>query len=193
MLGPVLVLVVGFGFAGAVGLTYFVARDNDQLKQKFEAVGIRIPGLTGCYRSFALQRFSLALSMTHEAGMRADESVALSFRATSNGAYVPHAEPAARAVRGGKSITKAMTAVGGGLFPEEFIDSLQVGEESGQLSEVMNRVAEQYREEALRQTKVLARIAGGAVYAMVGLMIIVVIIRILMSIAGVYQDAMKGL
>lgn len=53
--------------------------------------------------------------------------------------------------------------------------------------------AEVYREEALRQMKGLTKIASGAVYALVGLLIIVVILRMVMSIGGVYSDAMKGL
>jgi type IV pilus assembly protein PilC len=191
--GGLVVLVLGFGFAAAVAFFYFLARDNDDLKQVVEAVGIRIPGLTGCYRSFALQRFSIALSMTHEAGMRADRSVASSFRATANAAYQKHAEPAAKTVRGGKTVTKALRAAGKDLFPDEFLDQVQIGEDSGQLSEVMGRVAEQYREEAIRRTKTLAMVFGGVVYALVGLFVIVMIFAIVMSVAGVYQDAMKGL
>jgi len=183
-LGPVagvVVLFFGAAFGGLVGFTYFLARDNDQLKQKFEAIGIRIPGLQGAYRSFALQRFSLALGMTHEAGMRADQALALSFRATANTAYQGHGDAASRTVRGGKSIAKTLTAIGGGLFPEEFLDVVQIGESSGQLSEVMARQAEQYGEEASRRIKTLAMVAGGAVYALVGLMLIVLIIRIAMK------------
>ena len=43
------------------------------------------------------------------------------------------------------------------------------------------------------RAKLLTMIAGGSVYAMVGLLIIVVIIRIVMSIVAVYDDAAKGL
>jgi type IV pilus assembly protein PilC len=191
--GGLVVLAVGAGFGGFVVLAYLVARDNERLKQRVEAVGIRIPGLTGAYRTFALQRFSLALGMTHEAGMRSDQALALSFRASANLAYLKHGEPAAKLVRGGKTIAKTLTGIGGGLFPDEFLDVVQIGESTGQLSEVMARQAEQYGEEAARRVKVLAQVAGGAVYAMIGLMVIVMIFRIVLSIAGVYQDAMKGL
>lgn len=191
--GGLVVLALGLGFGAAVVVIYLAARDNEQLKQKFEAIGIRIPGLTGAYRSFALQRFSLALGMTHEAGMRADQAVALSFRATSNDAYLRHGEPAAKAVRSGRPIAKVLTGVGNGLFPDEFLDVVHVGETSGQLSEVMGRQAEQYGEEASRRIKTLSMVFGGAVYALVMLMVIALIGSVLLSIAGVYQDAMKGL
>jgi type II secretory pathway component PulF len=191
MAAGLIVGLLGFGLGGLVVFLYLIARDNDDLKQKLEAVGIKIPGLQACYRSFALQRFSLALSMTHEAGMRADKAVFSSFQATSNNAYIKHADATAAVVRKGKTITKALTAVGGVLFPAEFLDQVQVGEESGQISEVMGRAAERYREEAIQRTKVLAQIAGWVVYGMVGLMVILLIVSLVMSIAGVYNSVLN--
>jgi type IV pilus assembly protein PilC len=192
MASGLVVLVAGAGFGGAVVLAYLIGRDSEGLKQRIEAVGIRIPALKGAYRSFALQRFSLALGMTHEAGMRSDQALALSFRASANLAYLKHGEPAAKAVRGGKTIAKTLTGIGDGLFPDEFLDVVQIGESTGQLSEVMARQAEIYGEEASRRIKTLAMIAGGAVYAMVGLMLIVLIFRIFQkAYLEPLNDAMK--
>ena len=192
MASGLVVLAVGFGFGGAVVLAYLVGRDSEGLKQRIEAIGFRIPALRGAYRSFALQRVSLALGMTHEAGMRSDQAVALSFRASANLAYLKHGEPAAKAVRGGKTIAKTLTGIGGGLFPDEFLDVVQIGESTGQLSEVMARQAEIYGEEASRRIKTLAMIAGGVVYGMVGLMLIVLIFRIFQkAYLEPLNDAMK--
>lgn len=192
MASGLVVLVAGFGFGGAVVLAYLIGRDSEGLKQRIEAIGFRIPALRGAYRSFALQRFSLALGMTHEAGMRSDQAVALSFRASANLAYLKHGEPAALSVRGGKTIAKTLTRIGGGLFPDEFLDVVQIGESTGQLSEVMARQAEQYGEEASRRIKTLAMIAGGVVYGMVGLMLIVLIFRIFQkAYLEPLNDAMK--
>lgn len=179
---------IGYGLGAVLVFFYLIARDNDDLKQKVEAFGIKIPGLQACYRSFALQRFSLALSMTHEAGMRADKAVFSSFQATSNNAYMKHADATAGVVRKGKKIAKALAAVGGALFPAEFLDQVQIGEQSGQISEVMARAAEQYREEAIRRTKLLAQIAGYVVYGLVALMVIACIFSIAMSVFGVYNS-----
>lgn len=184
----VIVAVVGYGLGAALVFFYLIARDNDDLKQKVEAFGIKIPGLQGAYRSFALQRFSLALSMTHEAGMRADKAVFSSFQASSNNAYMKHAEATAAVVRKGKKIAKALTAIGGPLFPDEFLDQVQIGEETGQLSEVMSRAAEEYREQATRHVKILAMVAGAVVYGMVALLVIVMIFSIAMSVFGVYNS-----
>jgi len=187
--GAMIVLGLGFGVLGVLAFLYYASRDNDNLKCKLEAFGIKIPGLAVPYRSFALYRFSLALGMTHEAGLRADEAVHASFQATTNAAYRKHAEPTAVLVHRGSTIAKALKKVPRDLIPENYLDSVYLAESSGQITEVMGRVAEEYREAAVRATKLLARIAGGLVYGMVGIMIIVVIIRIIMSIAGVYQES----
>lgn len=191
--GAMVFLTVAGMFTSAVVFTFFYVRENDTIRAKFESTALNIPGLASCFRAFALQRFSLGMQMTSEAGMKADKALHLSFRATANEAYRKHADRAAKSARGGEEITPTLAECGTKLFPEEYIDAVQVGEVTGRLPDVMRRQAIQYRDEAARQLKVLTMIAGGLVYGMVGLMIIVVIIRIVMSIGGVYQDAMKGL
>ncbi len=190
--GAAIVLALGFGFAALVIGGYLFLRDNDPVRAKFEAVALSIPGLSGCFRAFALQRFSMALHMTSEAGMNADEALNFSFRATTNGAYTHAAPTAVKQARAGRAIDKILAGCDRKLFPEEFLDAVGVGVITGNLAEVMAKQSEQYRDEAGRKLKWLTLLAGGSVYAMVGLMIVVVIIRMIMSIGAVYEDAMKG-
>jgi len=180
-------------FTIAIVVAFHVIRDNETIRAKLESKLLRVPGLGQCFRSFALQRFSLGLHMTGEAGLKADESLRLSFRAACNDAYGKHGEPSAKAARKGKEIAPTLRDCGTNLFPTEYVDAVQVGEVSGRLPEIMEKQAKFYQEDAARKTKTLAMFLGGAVYALIGLMLIVLILRILMSIGGVYQDAMKGL
>ncbi len=186
-------LVAAGVFTVAVLVTYFYVRDNDRLRSKAEGWLLAVPGLGGCYRAFALQRFSLALQMTQEAGLRVDRGLHLSFRATANDAYLRHADAAAKKARGGAEVATALAGCGARLFPDEFVDAVQVGETTGQLAEVMEKQAKQYREEAARKLKILTMFAGGAVYAMVGLMIVVMIFKIAMTAyIGPLQDAQNA-
>jgi type IV pilus assembly protein PilC len=175
-----------------VGMVMFI-EGNDSLRAKFEALALRVPGLSGCFRAFALQRFSLGLHMTGEAGMKADKGLHLSFRATANNAYLIHADRCAKRLAKGDEIGETLATCGPTLFPQDYIDALLVGETSGRLPEVMAKQATQYQEEATRKAKTLAMIAGGVVYGGVVVMLLMLIGRMLMGIAGVYQDAMQGL
>jgi type IV pilus assembly protein PilC len=191
--GALIWLMVTGGFTLVVVIGFFYIREHDRFRAKSEAWGLRIPGLAACFRAFALQRFSLGLHMTGEAGLKADKSLQLSFRATANEAYTMHGDRCAKLAHNGQEIGPTLATCGEALFPAEFIDAIHVGETSGRLPDVMAKLSGQYQEEAARKMKWLAMLAGGGVYLMVGIMIIALILKLAMSIAGVYDDATKGL
>lgn len=186
------VLIVG-ALTAAVLFVVLLLKNHPSTRDKFTAFGMRLPGVVPCVRAFALYRFSVATAMTHEAGMPADRSLRSAFRATANARYLAAEPKAVKVVSGGRTVSKALAGCGRDLFPEEYLDAVGIGEVTGNVTEVMNRQADVYREEALRMLKGLTRFASGAVYAVVGLLVIVVIIRMVMSIGGVYSDAMRGL
>ena len=67
------------------------------------------------------------------------------------------------------------------VFPAEFLASLNVGEESGQIPEVMTRLTENYREETARRAKRLTRAMAWGVYVLVGFLIILAIFQLVGS------------
>jgi type II secretory pathway component PulF len=172
--------------AAVVGGVLFVS-ENPSLRAKLEAFSLAIPGLAGCFRALALNRFCLAYYMTAEAGMRADRCLRSSLRATSNLAYAREADPAAKAARRGEDVPSILGGYGPRLFPDEFMSAVHVGEDSGRLAEVMKKQSEFYRDEAKRKMRTLANIAAGLVYAGVGVLLIVMIFKI----AGVYFGALN--
>lgn len=191
--GAIAVLAGGFLLAAAVVVTFWIARENEPIRGKLEALSLRVPGVGGCFRAFALHRFSTALHMTGEAGLRMDRALRLSFRATANEAYQGLAEPAAVAVKKGSMVQEALEPGRGRLFPDEFLDAVHLGETTGRLPEVMGRQAAAYRDEAARKMKLLAQIASWAVYAAVGLLLIVMIVRTAqVAYIGPMNDAMNA-
>lgn len=191
--GAVVWLAGCFAAIGAVVATVQYLRGSAAVRAQVEARALAVPGLGGCFRAFALHRFSVGLAMTSEAGMSADRSLALSLRATGNKAYTAQTARAAKQLRAGRGIEETLRGCPPGLFPAEFLDAVEVGETGGRLAEVMARQAASYRDEATRRTRQLAAAAGGLVYAGVGLMVIVLIFRMAMAVGGVYDDALKGL
>jgi type II secretory pathway component PulF len=178
--------------AVVVAAALFVA-GHEPLRAKVEAVGLAIPGLGGCFRALALNRFSLAYYLTAEAGMRADQCLRSSLRATANSAYAREADAAAKAARRGQDVASVLGGYGPRLFPDEFMSAVDVGEESGRLAEVMKQQADYYRDEARRKMKVLAGVAAGAVYLAIGVLLIAVIFKIAMTAyIGPLNDAMNA-
>src|SRR5206468_728191 len=107
----------------------------------------------------------------------ADRTMAVALRATANRAYREHEETAAKKVRKGREVCEVLADCGTKLFPEEFQEAARIGEESGQLAEVMSKQATHYQGESERKLRVLTMFAGVAIYAMIGLMLIVAIFR----------------
>lgn len=186
------VLVVGT-LTAVILLVVLLLKNHPSTRDRFTAFGMRLPGVSPCVRAFALYRFSVATAMTHEAGMPADRSLRSAFRATANARYLAAEPRAVKVVKGGRTVSKALAGCGRDLFPEEFLDAVGIGEVTGNVTEVMGRQADVYREDALRKMKGLTKVASGAVYAVVALLVIVVILRMVTSIGGVYSDAMRGL
>jgi type IV pilus assembly protein PilC len=189
-LGAVVVLLLGFGFAGAVVLAYRTAMGSDAIQGAVQSVAIQIPGLAGIARTVALHRFTMAYYMSAEAGMAADKCLRASLRATTNDAYARLADPAAKLVRRGDEVSEVLAPYGERLFPQDFMQALLLGEETGTTAELMHKQSAHYSEEAARKMALLARIAGGAVYALVGLFVIFMIYNVLAGpVSQPYRDA----
>jgi type IV pilus assembly protein PilC len=118
--------------------------------------------------------------------MSIGKALRLSLRATGNGAFDAQADRIGKQVAKGKELVKALGK--NPVFPAEFIATLHVGEESGQIPEVMVRQSEYYREETARRMKALSRTMAWGIYILVGLFIIVAIFLM----AGVYLKGIGG-
>lgn len=193
--GPTGALVFLMIVSAVVGLGLFLLNQskNDQaFRSRLEGSLVGVPVIGDCLRAFALQRFSLSLAMTTAAGLRADRSVKMSLKATANRAYAMHADNVARRIRKGEEIAATLQGLGPHLFPTDFVSMVETGEQSGELAEVMERLAKEYHQEASRKLRTAAMVAGGAVYAGVAIMVIFMIFRIASAIGSIYQNALQG-
>ncbi len=183
--GAITFLVVAFGLIGGVLVGMKLASNNVKSRAKLEGMLLRVPVWGPAFLTFALQRFSVALRMCTEAGLRVNKTLRYCFRATSNSAFTTREDRAVEVIKKGREIHEALVA-SGAPFPDEFLESVMVGEESGNISEVMERLAERYREEAERRLRSAAQMTSYAIYAMVAIMIIVAIFKI----ASIYIGAL---
>lgn len=183
--GALLFLGLAFGIPAALILVYRFARHRLAM---LEVWLLRVPLIGPSMRALALVRFCLALRLTQEAGMLADEALALSLRATDHAAFTATAQRVQQAARGGQRMNQALDRTG--LFPEEFMHVLTVAEESGQVPEVMRRQAEHYQDEAERRLQALTKMAGVLVWLVTAAFIIWAIFRIFIN---VYLNALEGI
>ena len=152
---------------------------------------MRIPTLGKCLETMSLARMAWTLSATVDAGMDARQSVRVGLRSTQNVLFTEQARFVDRQIASGHELHEAFRAAH--VFPQEFIDALEVGEQTGKLDESMQRLSEQYHQQAEVASKALTTVASFAVWGIVALTIIVLIFRVAMFIIGTYQDALRGI
>jgi type IV pilus assembly protein PilC len=190
--GAITVLLLGYGAAFVAVLAYRTAMSSDDIQGAFQSFALNIPGLAGCARAVALSRFTMAYHMLAEAGMPADKVVKASLKATTNAAYSRHADLSAKLLRKGEEVSEVLGPLGERLFPSDFMQVVSLGEETGNLAELMHKQSKHYAEEAARMMSFLAKLAGGAVYAMIAVFIIVLIFKVFTGTIGkTYNDAFK--
>jgi type IV pilus assembly protein PilC len=147
-----------------------------------------LPAIGECLQKLALARLAWALHLTMNVAMDLRQVVPLALRATGNEFYMRHTDQAVKIVAAGHPLYKAFAATG--AFPAEFIEALEVAEESGAVVESMQRLSMRYEEEAESALHILTTIAGFVVWLLVAGMIIFMIFRIAGFYIGTINDAL---
>ena len=184
--GALTFMLLAFGITGGILFALKLTANSVKWRAQMEGILMILPGWGPALLAMALQRFCVALRMCMEAGLRAEKTIHYCFRATSNSAFSSREEKAIAVVKKGNELTDALLA-SGAPFPEDFRESVLVGEETGNLSEVMERLSERYREDAERKLKLAAQFTSYAIYGLVALMIIFFIFQI----ASIYLGAIN--
>jgi type IV pilus assembly protein PilC len=182
--GAILFMVIAFGFVGLILVGLKVAANNVKWRARIEGMLLWLPGWGPAMLTFALQRFAIALRMCVEAGLSAPKTMQYSFRATCNSAFMNREDKAVAVVKKGREYGDAIDA-SGAPFPDEFREMVHMGDETGNMAEVMERLSERYREEAERRLRSAAQVTSWAIYGLVAIMIIIAIFKI----AGTYMGA----
>lgn len=134
----------------------------------------RIPTLGTALSTLGLSRLSMTLSMLLNAGVEAKRSTKQAFLATGNFYYISGMDRALDTIGRGESFGEAFAAAN--VFPDEFIESVQLGEMSGTETESLDHLAQQYRERAKAALSLIATLAGMAIWLSVliilGLMVL---------------------
>jgi type II secretory pathway component PulF len=190
--GALTFLAVMLGFVAVVVVVLKVSAENVKFRSKMEGGLLWVPGWGPAFLAFALMRFGVALRMCAEAGLRAEKTLHYCFQATCNSAFMRGEAHAIAEIKRGGELTDALEA-SGAPFPPEFREMLLMGEETGNTSEVMERLARRLQEDAERKLKLAAQFTGYAIYAAVALMIIFFIFRIASVAFGAVGAAAGGL
>jgi type IV pilus assembly protein PilC len=136
----------------------------------------RVPCVGKTLRTLALSRLTWTLEMTMASGMEVRRAMRLALQNTLHSRFNEASAGVDASLSAGESVYEAL--VKSEVFPQEFLDTLQVGEESGKMVETLERLARQYRVQAQSALGILTKVAGCAIWGLIAALIIVVIFRV---------------
>jgi type II secretory pathway component PulF len=128
-------------------------------------VAMRIPVLGRCLESLALSRLTWALALALDSGMDARRAAMLAIRSAQNPYYESSLQTVTNAIRANQQFYESFAA--GGVFPNDFLQQLEVAEMAGTTTEALLRLAREYDERARTAMRVLTGIATVGVMLLV--------------------------
>jgi type IV pilus assembly protein PilC len=181
-------LIVGAIAAGCYALIVAVRRGLAWTRP-IQRLTLLVPGIGSCLDTLCLSRLAWVMHVTMETGMDLRHSLALSLASTHNARYTDYSERVVTDVVRGREIHEVFAETG--VFPRDFLDTLEVGERSGRLPESMAVLSRQYQEHGKRALTTLTVLAGFAVWGLVAILIIAMIFRLAFFYIGMIDNAVK--
>ena len=189
--GAITFLAFVYGTLMCLGGGYLLASKVTTARQIVDRLSLSLPVIGTCQRSFAIARFSWAYYLTQQTGMSIRESLRATFQATGNGAFQSKCESVCQSIESGDSLTVALADTG--LFPEDFIEMVDVGETSGTVPEQLERLSPRFREQAERSLRLLCNAIAWAVWGLVAGFIVFFVFRFFLWYVEQINDALEGI
>jgi type IV pilus assembly protein PilC len=181
---------MSFGTVFAVLGGYFLVSHVFHQQRFLDTMLLGIPVVGGCMQSFAIARFSWVFSLTQQTGMPIARCLDASFRATGNGAFQGAGRDVQDRVLAGDELSIAFAATR--LFPDDYVQMVEVAESSGTVPETLERLSPQFEAQARRSLSALATTLGWVVWLVVAVFIIFIIFSIVLQYIGMINNAAAG-
>lgn len=182
----VLIYFSAVGVLFVAGFFFFRGLIQGRLSALVMAPLMKVPGLGKSLQVMAMSRMAWALGMSVESGMRADQCAKVALRSTQNKYFTRHQPTILQSIARGETLYEAFVKTE--AFPQEFLDAVMVGEQTGRLGESMEKLSQQYEEQGKAAMRVLAIVGGVAVWMLVAAFIIYFIFQIALFYTGLLDN-----
>ena len=171
----VALVVLGYGFMKA-------RRSSQQWRQRQDRLLLKLPLLGGILKKAALTGFARTLAATFAAGIPLIEGLILSAGACGNRVYRQAVLQARNDVIAGLPLHQALAA--SQLFPELLVQLTMIGEETGVIDDMMQKVASIYEAEVDTTVGALASLIEPVMMLVLGILVGGLVIAMYLPIFG---------
>ena len=160
--------------------SYYKAEQNRLVVDGFI---LRLPLLRNIIQKMEIARFSYALGILLKSGVPMVEALAAVSFSVNNRVFRKKLLSFKENIRKGQSLSKCLS--GEKLFPALLVNMVSVGEESGELSEMLNRIAATYESEVSRSVKTMVSLTEPVLILLIGGILVVMVFSILLPIFNI--------
>lgn len=178
----------GWLFAIALVLIAFCARwawTKDIFREKFDAAWLKLPIVGRLARGYNAARFASTLALLSAAGVPILKALQTAGQTLSNRALRADALQAVALVREGAPLASALSR--NQRFPALLAMFARLGEQTGQLPDMLNRAAVQLRNEVQRRALHLATLLEPLLIVAMGFVVMLIVLAVLMPIIQLNQ------
>lgn len=179
-----------YGWLAAVALFFIAvggrwAWTRDTFREKFDAVWLKLPLVGRLARGYNAARFASTLALLSAAGVPILKALQTAGQTLSNRALRADALQAVGLVREGAPLASALAR--NQRFPALLAMFARLGEQTGQLPDMLNRAALQLRNEVQRRALHLATLLEPLLIVAMGLVVMLIVLAVLMPIIQLNQ------
>lgn len=177
------VLIVSF--TGILILALFAMKDQPWLKKYKEYLYFHLPVIGKLNKIIISARFAETLSTLYGSGLSLIECVDMSHKVVNNGQLNKKLDKVKEEITVGIPLSLAL--MNADIFPEMLVHMVQIGEESGQLEEILEKTSRFYAQEADTAIKRLVALLEPAMIVILGVIVGFIVAAIVPSMYSVYQ------
>lgn len=176
----VIIVVVAF-IVAFIGFKLFT--NSKPGKMVMDTIALNVPGLGNLVRQAALARFCRSFASLFAAGVPMLKAMELVAGAAGNTVVSAAIERMAGDIRGGNSLSTALSKEK--VFPEIVVDMVKIGEESGSLTEMMEKTADYFDQNLDNAVTTLTSILEPAMMVFVGGVVGIFVIGVILPMLSI--------
>lgn len=156
-----------FLIAAAVGLRFYLKTDKGRLN--FDKFLLRVPLIGSLIRKSSVARFTRTLGTLLSSGVSILDALAITAKTAGNRVIHDAVKKSILSIAEGETITQPLKD--SGVFPPMVTQMIAVGEKTGGLDDMLNKIAEFYEEEVNAAVAALTSIIEPVIIVIMGVVI----------------------
>jgi len=161
-------------------------KNTDAVRARFDTTLIKLPVFGPLFKKIAIARFSRTFATMLGAGVPILQSLGIVGETSGNWAVEQALKKVQESVRQGKSISGPLAAET--VFPSMVVQMIAVGEDSGSMETMLEKISEFYDAEVEATTKALTSLIEPLMIAFLGVVIGGMIVALYLPIFTIYNE-----